>query len=108
MTPEQNAIRIANARLHVKADCDAGVNTDASTEALRTVISDSLMESARWVWVTDFAFDLFPEGQTADPSHLDLVEQLEELIAKDVMSLPSAEREKCFQDLDDLVSMLKI
>ncbi|RQO62218.1 hypothetical protein [Pseudomonas sp. KBW05] len=108
MTPAKKAIQITNARVLVKADCDAAVDTEASTEALRNAISASLRGSIRGLWASLFAFQLFPEGEAANPDHLDLVEQLEELIANDVMSLPASERDSCFKNLDELVAMLQI
>ncbi|QXI03025.1 hypothetical protein HV782_013950 [Pseudomonas monsensis] len=108
MTPEKKAIQIANARAHVKADCDAEVDTEASAEALRSAISASLRGSIRGLWASLFAFKLFPEGQAANPHHLELVEQLEELIANDVMALPASERDSRFEELDALVDMLQI
>ena len=105
MTPAKRAIQITNARVHVKADCDAEVDTEASTEALRSAICASLRGSIKGLWVKDFAFRLFPDGKPANPDNLDLVEQLEELIANDVMSLPFSERDTSFEALDSLVAM---
>ncbi|MGC3935979.1 hypothetical protein [Pseudomonas atacamensis] len=108
MTHAKKAIQITNARVHVKADCDAQVDTEASTEALRSAICASLRGSIRGLWASLFAFKLFPEGEAADPYRLELVEQLERLIANDVMSLPASERDSRFEELDDLVDMLQI
>ncbi|MNJ79295.1 hypothetical protein D3C77_772640 [compost metagenome] len=52
--------------------------------------------------------ELFPAGQDAKPLLLEFVEQLEEIIAKDLVSLPKEEHDRYFDDLDLVTAMFRI
>ncbi|WP_124524557.1 hypothetical protein [Pseudomonas sp. KBW05] len=107
MTPEKKAATVREARLKLQKDVDSGVDTEASKKVLRDSIVASLRGTHRAIWASEFAMKLFPADQETLPSLFEFIEQFEEMIAKDIISLP-AEEEDDFTRLDDVTAMYRI